>query len=73
MDKCVNLWENFSGVFECYSSILLSHFRETTIGNASNYKPGKGQEKQENKTKRKPNEGKQRTENRYTWIQGTQR
>ena len=39
-------------MFECYSSILLSHFRETAIGNASNYKPGKGQEKQENKTKK---------------------
>ena len=53
MDKCVNLWENFSGVFECYSSILLSHFRETAIGNTSNYKPGKGQEKQEYETKKK--------------------
>ena len=27
MNKCVNLWENFSGAFKCYSSILLSHFR----------------------------------------------
>ena len=57
---------NFLGVFGHYSSILLSQFRETTIGNASNYKPEKGQEKQENKTKRKPNERKQRTENMYT-------
>ena len=55
-------------MFEHYFSILLSYFRETAIGNASNYKPGKGQEKQENKTERE-----QRTENRYTCTQGTQR
>ena len=38
-------------MFECYLSILLSHFRETAIGNAGNYKPEKGQEKQENQMK----------------------
>ena len=27
MNKCVNLWEKFSGMFEHYSSILLSCFR----------------------------------------------
>ena len=55
-------------MFEYDLSILLSHFRETAIGNASNYKPGKGHEKQENKTERE-----QRTENRYTCTQGTER
>ena len=60
MDKYVTLSENFSGVFGHYSSILLSHFRETVIGNDSNYKPGKGQESK--KTKQKENQMKENRE-----------
>ena len=56
-------------MFEHYFlSNLLSHLRQTAIENASNYKSGKGQEKQENNTERE-----QRTENRYTCTQETQR
>ena len=63
---CELIRETFQVYLKCYLSTLLSHFVRLLLVTLATKQARK-------QNKRKPNEGKQRTEKRYTWIQGTQR